>query len=109
MEAAAEPLPTQTTHLPFAHLLDDLHLLGQVQNTYIVASTRHGLVIIDQHVAHERVLYEQFSRERGAAPVPVQHLLTPEPLALSRRDALLLQEKLPELHAIGFELEPFGV
>lgn len=109
IETATEPLPPQTTHLPFAHLLDDLHLLGQVQNTYIIASTRHGLVIIDQHVAHERVLYEQFSRERGGTPVPVQHLLTPEPLTLYRRDALLLQEKLPELQAIGFELEPFGV
>jgi DNA mismatch repair protein MutL len=102
----AEPLTT--THLPFAHLLEDLQILGQVQNTYIVASTRQGLVLIDQHVAHERVLYEQLCRERGALPIPKQHLLTPETLQLSRRDALLLQEKLPELQAIGFELEPFG-
>ncbi|OYT73740.1 MAG: DNA mismatch repair protein MutL [Armatimonadetes bacterium CP1_7O] len=102
----AEPLTT--THLPFAHLLEDLQILGQVQNTYIVASTKQGLVLIDQHVAHERVLYEQLCRDRGAFPIPKQHLLTPETLQLSRRDALLLQEKLPELQAIGFELEPFG-
>lgn len=102
----AEPLTT--THLPFAYLLEDLQILGQVQNTYIVASTKQGLVLIDQHVAHERVLYEQLCRERGAFPIPKQHLLTPETLQLSRRDALLLQEKLPELQAIGFELEPFG-
>jgi DNA mismatch repair protein MutL len=101
--------PLQTTHLPFAHLLDDLQILGQVRNTYIVASTRQGLVLIDQHVAHERVLYEQLCYKRGALPIPKQHLLTPETLQLSRRDALLLQEKLPELEAIGFELEPFGV
>lgn len=101
--------PLQTTHLPFAHLLDDLYILGQVSNTYIVASTRQGLVLIDQHVAHERVLYEQLCYKRGALPIPKQHLLTPETLQLSRRDALLLQEKLPELEAIGFELEPFGV
>ncbi|MCS7190874.1 MAG: DNA mismatch repair endonuclease MutL, partial [Fimbriimonadales bacterium] len=100
--------PLRTAHLPFAHLLDDLHILGQVRNTYIVAATRHGLVLIDQHVAHERVLYEQLQRTRGASPVPKQHLLTPELVQLSRRDALLLQERLPELHAIGFELEPFG-
>lgn len=100
--------PVETAHLPFAYLLDDLQILGQVQNTYIVASTQHGLVIIDQHVAHERVLYEGFLRQRGATPVPVQHLLTPEPLTLARRDALLLHEKLSELQAIGFELEPFG-
>ena len=100
--------PIQTAHLPFAHLLDDLQILGQAQNTYIVASTRQGLVLIDQHVAHERILYEHLCRERGALPIPKQHLLTPETLQLSRRDALLLQEKLPELQAIGFELEPFG-
>jgi DNA mismatch repair protein MutL len=100
--------PLQTTHLPFAHLLDDLQILGQVRNTYIVASTRQGLALIDQHVAHERVLYEQLCYKRGALPIPKQHLLTPETLQLSRRDALLLHEKLPELEAIGFELEPFG-
>ena len=103
-----ETEPLQTAHLPFAHLLDDLQILGQVRNTYIVASTRQGLVLIDQHVAHERVLYEQLCYKRGALPIPKQHLLTPETLQLSRRDALLLQEKLPELEAIGFELEPFG-
>jgi DNA mismatch repair protein MutL len=100
--------PLQMTHLPFAHLLDDLQILGQVRNTYIVASTRQGLALIDQHVAHERVLYEQLCYKRGALPIPKQHLLTPETLQLSRRDALLLHEKLPELEAIGFELEPFG-
>jgi DNA mismatch repair protein MutL len=104
-----ETEPLQTAHLPFAHLLDDLQILGQVRNTYIVASTRQGLVLIDQHVAHERVLYEQLCYKRGALPIPKQHLLTPETLQLSRRDALLLHEKLPELEAIGFELEPFGV
>jgi DNA mismatch repair protein MutL len=103
-----ETEPLQTMHLPFEHLLDDLFILGQVRNTYIVASTRQGLVIIDQHVAHERVLYEQLCYKRGALPIPKQHLLTPETLQLSRRDALLLHEKLPELEAIGFELEPFG-
>jgi DNA mismatch repair protein MutL len=107
--APLEAEPLQTTHLPFAHLLDDLYILGQVRNTYIVASTRQGLVLIDQHVAHERVLYEQLCYRRGALPIPKQHLLTPETLQLSRRDALLLHEKLPELEAIGFELEPFGV
>jgi DNA mismatch repair protein MutL len=104
-----ETEPLQTAHLPFAHLLDDLQILGQVRNTYIVASTQQGLVLIDQHVAHERVLYEQLCYKRGALPIPKQHLLTPETLQLSRRDALLLHEKLPELEAIGFELEPFGV
>jgi DNA mismatch repair protein MutL len=104
----AETEPLETAHLPFAHLLDDLQILGQVQNTFIVASTRKGLVIIDQHVAHERVLYEQFCEQRGGTPIPRQPLLNPEPLTLDRRSALLLQERLEELNRIGFELEPFG-
>jgi DNA mismatch repair protein MutL len=106
MQAETEPLAT--THLPFAHLLDDLQILGQVQNTFIIASTRKGLVIIDQHVAHERVLYEQFCEQRGGTPIPRQPLLNPEPLMLERRSALLLQERLEELNRLGFELEPFG-
>lgn len=105
---ALETPPVQTTHLPFAYLLEDLTILGQVNNTYIVVATQQGLALIDQHVAHERVLYEQLLHRRGTLPVPKQHLLTPETLQLSRRDALLLQERLPELEAIGFELEPFG-
>lgn len=105
---SSEAEPVRASHLPFAYLLEDLQILGQVRNTYIVAATKHGLVLIDQHVAHERVLYEQLHRTRGGTPVPKQHLLAPEILQLSRRDALLLQERLPELQAIGFELEPFG-
>jgi len=107
-ELQAETEPLETAHLPFAHLLDDLQILGQVQNTFIVASTRKGLVIIDQHVAHERVLYEQFCAQRGSTPIPRQPLLNPEPLMLDRRSALLLQERLEELNRLGFELEPFG-
>ncbi len=107
-ELQAETEPPETAHLPFAHLLDDLQILGQVQNTFIVASTRKGLVIIDQHVAHERVLYEQFCAQRGGTPIPRQPLLNPEPLMLDRRSALLLQERLEELNRLGFELEPFG-
>jgi len=107
-ELQAETEPLETAHLPFAHLLDDLQILGQVQNTFIIASTRKGLVIIDQHVAHERVLYEQFCEQRGGTPVPRQPLLNPEPLMLDRRMHLLLQERLQELNRLGFELEPFG-
>ncbi len=103
-----ETEPIETAHLPFAHLLEELQILGQVRNTFIVASTRKGLVIIDQHVAHERVLYEQFCEGRGSVPVPRQSLLSPEPLMLDRRSALLLNERLDELNRLGFELEPFG-
>lgn len=103
-----EAAPLAPSHLPFADLLDELQILGQVRNTFIVASTRKGLVILDQHVAHERVLYEQFCRLKGGTPLPRQYLLTPQTLSLERRSALFLTEKLEELAQLGFELEPFG-
>jgi len=96
------------SHLPFGDLLDGLQILGQVANTFIVASTRKGLVIIDQHVAHERVLYEQLCGIKGSGPIPRQHLLEPDTLTLDKRSALLLSEKMDELNRIGFELEAFG-
>lgn len=96
------------SHLPFGDLLDGLQILGQIADTFIVASTRKGLVIIDQHVAHERVLYEQLCGVKGSAPIPRQHLLEPDTLTLDKRSALLLSEKMDELNRIGFELEAFG-
>lgn len=97
-----------SSHLPFGDLLDGLQILGQIADTFIVASTRKGLVIIDQHVAHERVLYEQLCDVKGSAPIPRQHLLEPDTLTLDKRSALLLSEKMDELNRIGFELEAFG-
>ena len=55
--------------LPFADLLDGLRVIGQVMNTFIVAETTHGVVLIDQHVAHERVLYEYLCGIRGKAAI----------------------------------------
>lgn len=110
-----QPSPTWMTeeplaprHLPFADLLDGLQILGQIANTFIIAWTNKGLVIIDQHVAHERVLYEMLCDERGSMPIQKQYLLEGAPLQLDRKSALLLQEKMQELERIGFELEPFG-
>ncbi len=97
-----------TQRFPFAELLDDLRVLGQVLNTFIVASTRKGLVIIDQHVAHERILYEYFCGLKGGGPVESQALLSPATLTLERGTALALREHLEELTSLGFHLEPFG-
>ena len=89
-------------------LLKGLKVLGQIADTFIVAENDDALLIIDQHVAHERVLYEMLRDSRGAAPIEVQPLLTPETLHLDRRTAELLSEKLDELKQVGFELERFG-
>lgn len=88
--------------------LDGLRVLGQVDDTFIIAENASSLLVIDQHVAHERVCYERLRDTRGLGSVEKQKLLTPEMLHLDRRAAELLSERLPELQAIGFELEPFG-
>lgn len=100
--------PTPNTRYPFESLLDGLTILGQAFDTFIVAQTRRGLAIIDQHVAHERVIYERLCGIKGATPIERQPLLAPEPLHLDRRSALVLAENLEEVRAIGFDVEPFG-
>lgn len=93
---------------PFVSLLEDLRVIGQAMNTFIVAETRQGVVIIDQHVAHERIIYEYLCGLKGPTAIEKQRLLVPQTLHLDRRASVLLREKLDELTGVGFELEPFG-
>lgn len=103
--ASAEMQPAAR---PYAEMLEGFQVLGQLDRTYIIASSLRGLLIIDQHVAHERVLYEKLTVLRQRQPVPVQHLLTPLVFHLDRRTATLLGEHLQEIQDMGFLLEPFG-
>ncbi len=84
-----------------------LRLLGQVGATYLVAEGPDGLYLIDQHAAHERVLFEQFMAQRNGH-IPSQRLLQPVSVTLSSTDAALLEPQLPALVHLGFEIEPFG-
>lgn len=103
--AMSSPSPAR---YPFADLLDGLKVVGQAMNTFIVAETRKGLVIVDQHVAHERILYEYLCGLRGPTAIEVQRLLTPETLHLEPRLALAISEQIEEIRRVGFDLEPFG-
>jgi DNA mismatch repair protein MutL len=87
-----------------------LRALGQVGLTYIVAEDASGLYLIDQHSAHERVLYEQLLRQArdGAADPAAQLLLAPEAVELNGAQAAWLQENGAALRAFGFDVEPFG-
>ena len=89
-----------------------LRVLGQSRNTYIVAETDDALLLIDQHIAHERVLYEQMmngaTETQSAWGVVTQHLAVPQTLELSPADARVVQERLGALEKSGFVLEPFG-
>lgn len=100
--------PEMSQRFPFIELLDDLRVLGQIAATFIVASTRKGLVVIDQHVAHERVLYEVLCGLKGGGAIETQSLVTPESVEFDRSVSLTLSERLEELASVGFRLEPFG-
>lgn len=94
--------PTLGTRLPM------LRVLGQVGQTYIIAEGPDGLYLIDQHTAHERVLYERLRAEKDRLIDSAQHLLTPLTLELTPRQQETLAACLEEIAALGFEIEPFG-
>lgn len=86
----------------------DLQPLGQVQDSFIVATNAAGLWIIDQHVAHERVLFEHHLRMRREKRVEGQRLLMPIIAELSPEQQATFQDIAAELSSNGFEVEPFG-
>jgi len=86
----------------------DILPLGQIDNSFIVASDRGALLIIDQHVAHERVLFEKVLHQRSQGKVESQRLLLPIIVELTPRQQVILENITPELGACGFEVEPFG-
>ncbi len=81
---------------------------AQVHATYIVAQTRDGVVIVDQHAAHERLVYEQMKTQMAGGGVARQPLLLPEVVELDPADAERLADRAEELAALGLVLEPFG-
>ena len=81
---------------------------AQVHENYIVAQTRDGLVIVDQHAAHERLVYERMKAMLTNGSVATQGLLIPAIISLDADDAELLCEKAPELSELGLVIESFG-
>ena len=89
-------------------VLRDLRPLGQIHDSFIVAAGRDGLWIIDQHVAHERVLFESVLRQQAAGRVEKQQLLMPLVLQLTPAQAIEYERIADELMASGFDTEPFS-
>jgi len=89
-------------------VLSDLRPLGQIHESFIIAAGRDGLWIIDQHVAHERILFEQVMKQRAAGRVETQRLLMPLILQLTPEQQIDYARIAEELYASGFETEPFG-
>ena len=83
-------------------------LIWQLHNKYILSQIKNGLLIVDQHVAHERVLYERALARFATSMRSTQQLLFPYTLELSAADFALLTELLPDFDMLGFDIKPFG-
>lgn len=106
IRAPAYPVPEQPD--PAARALPPLRVLGQLAQMYIIAEGPDGLYLIDQHAAHERVMYDQLMAHKMAAKMAVQPLLEPLPVELTPLQMSTLEEALGDLATLGFEIEPFG-
>lgn len=101
----------QLSNLPPARqsgLLEGAKGLFQVGDTYLVVETADGMMLIDQHAYHERILFWQLEHRIKSAKPEMQRLLVPEPLELSKAAAAVLDEHRPLFREFGFEIEPFG-
>lgn len=94
--------PTSKSALPI------LRVLGQLSGTYIIAEGPDGLYLIDQHAAHERVLFERVRAQRARSEVEVQGLLEPLTIEVTPRQEEVLKTREEVLASYGFAIEPFG-
>jgi DNA mismatch repair protein MutL len=110
--AATQPIANSPTTVPeqaaTLHALASLKPIGQLRESFILATNEEGLWIIDQHVAHERVLFEKILREREVERVQRQRLLMPLLIDLTPAQMVTFSQIAAELERNGFEAEPFG-
>ncbi len=103
---------TQTTAMPITSTVSDMPPLGfalaQLHGIYVLAQNSAGLVLVDMHAAHERILYEKFKRDADRGETAAQPLLAPIAFALSLRERTLLDENRALLSALGFEFGDLG-
>ena len=111
-EGESQPSPAAGFQpLGFSHEqpINTFQVIAQLHNTYIIVSTEEkGLILIHQQFAHERILYEKYNEALQGKRMTTQKSLFPSTLQLSTPDAILLEDLLPELQLVGYEIEPFG-
>lgn len=100
--------PRQQEPLWESDCFAELRIIGQFHQSYILCESGAELILIDQHAAHERILYERFKTALSGKPPEVQRLLVPETLELSHGQARTLEKLIPLLSATGLEIESFG-
>ena len=90
--------------------LENLEVIAQFRNTYIVCQCSDGLLLIDQHVAHERVLYDKICKnKKNEESNHIQPLLIPEPLTFTASESTIISSRLNEIYMSGYDLESFGL
>lgn len=105
---AAEILPSER-EVRQEYLVKEIpQILGQLKETYIVCQTRDGLLMVDQHAAHERVVYETLKRSHQRSNIESQSFLIPHKLELSLKEGRVVLKNLDQLVKMGLELEHFG-
>ncbi len=104
----SSPITPTSRPTPPASELPLLRVIGQIGATYIIAEGPDGMYLVDQHAAHERVLFEKFVADRAEQRIASQSLLDPLPIEFTPVDSALIAEHRDTLAAIGLSLEPFG-
>jgi len=85
-----------------------IRILGQVQGTFLVCEGGQGLIVIDQHAAHERILFEKFKKQYETKSVPVNRLLLPLLMEVTAEEGFILSSYVEAFVSIGFEIDPAG-
>lgn len=102
------PVPEAAFEAARTVALSGVKVIGQARNTYIIAQCDDGVLIIDQHVAHERVLFDRMLKADAEQGPAIQGLMIPITLSLSSREAAVVAKRLDYLRKAGYELEAFG-
>lgn len=102
------PLSTPKLYTEAKTIVEQAKEIVQIHNAYIIAQTDDGFLLINQQNAHERILYERYTKAMVGKPIAKQQSLFPVTLELTPADTVLLEEILPDLSNLGYQIEPFG-
>ncbi|MCG8552042.1 MAG: DNA mismatch repair endonuclease MutL, partial [Desulfobacterales bacterium] len=107
-DQTSDPRETKSVCEPFLQTRSGVRVVGQVLNIYIVVENENHLILVDQHAAHERIVFEQLLKRYKRMEVQSQSLAVPEVLELSHKEAVVLDSIISELAGLGIRVEPFG-